>query len=118
MASQQQIAQMQMEYEAQRQQMEAQMNSENNQTRIAVAQIQAGADVDVATIRNSNDNTNDGIVPMTEKERLDFKEKLREFNKTHALEVRKVDIQEKKNNTEAKLRARQISKMGKAYRGY
>ena len=118
MASQQQIAQMQMEYEAQRQQMEAQMNSENNQTRIAVAQIQAGADVDVATIRNSNDNTNDGIVPMTEKERLDFKEKLREFNKTHALEVRKVDIQEKKNDTEAKLRARQISKMGKAYRGY
>lgn len=118
MASQQQIAQMQMEYEAQRQQMEAQMNSENNQTRIAVAQIQAGADVDVATIRNSNDNTNDGIVPMTEKERLDFKEKLREFNKTHALEVRKVDIQEKKNNTEAKLRARQISKMGKAYRRY
>jgi hypothetical protein len=49
---------------------------------------------------------------MSEKDRLDFKERLREFSKTHALEVRKVDLQEKKNNMDAKLRARQISKMG------
>jgi hypothetical protein len=111
--SQQQIAQMQMEYEAQRQQLEAQMNTENNQTKIAVAQIQAGADINVATINHQNDGVDDGISTMTEKERLDFKEKLREFNKTHALEVRKVDLQEKKNNTDAKLKSRQISKMGR-----
>lgn len=111
--SQQQIAQMQMEYEAQRQQLEAQMNTENNQTKIAVAQIQAGADINVATINHQNDGIDDGIQPMSEKERLDFKEKLREFNKTHALEVRKVDLQEKKNNTDAKLKARQIGKMNR-----
>ena len=111
--SQQQVAQMQMEFEAQKQQWAAQMNSENNQTKIAIAQIQAGADVDVATINHANDGIDDGIQTMTEKERLDFKEKLREFNKTHELEVRKVDLQEKKNNTDARLKFRQISKMGR-----
>ena len=111
--SQQQMAQMQMEFEAQKQQWAAQMNSENNQTKIAIAQIQAGADVDVATINHANDGSDDGIQLMSEKERLDFKEKLREFNKTHALEVRKVDLQEQKNETDAKLKSRQISKMGR-----
>ena len=110
--SQQQIAQMNMEFEAQKQQWAAQMNSENNQTKIAIAQIQAGADIDVASINHADDSNNDGIQLMTEKERLEFKEKLREFNKTHALEVRKVDLQEEKNNTDAKLKSRQISKMG------
>jgi hypothetical protein len=111
--SQQQMAQMQMEFEAQKQQWAAQMNSENNQTKIAIAQIQAGADVDVATINHANDGSDDGIQLMSEKERLDFKEKLREFNKTHALEVRKVDLQEQKNETDAKLKSRQISKMSR-----
>ncbi len=110
--SQQQVAQMQMELEAQKQQWETQRNSENNQTKIAVAQIQAGADVDVANIRQFGNEVEDGIQPMTEKERLDFKEKLREFNKTHALEVRKVDLQERKNKEDARLKSRQISKMG------
>ena len=111
--SQQQVAQMQMELEAQKQQWETQRNSENNQTKIAVAQIQAGADVDVANIRQFGNEVEDGIQPMTEKERLDFKEKLREFNKTHALEVRKVDLQERKNKEDARLKSRQISKMGR-----
>lgn len=111
--SQQQLVQMQMEMEDRKQQWTAQMNSENNQTKIAVAQIQAGADVDVAAINHQNDGIDDGIQIMSEKERLDFKEKLREFNKTHSLEVRKVDLQEKKNNTDAKLKAKQISKMGR-----
>ena len=110
--SQQQVAQMQMEFEAQKQQWAAQMNTENNQTKITIAQIQAGADIDVANIAHANDGVDDGITPMSEKDRLDFKERLREFSKTHALEVRKVDLQEKKNNMDAKLRARQISKMG------
>lgn len=110
--SQQQVAQMQMELEAQKQQWAAQMNYDNNQTKIAVAQIQAGADIDVATIKQLDTEVEDGIQPMTEKERLDFKEKLREFNKTHALEVRKVDLQEKKNKEDARLKSRQISKMG------
>ena len=111
--AQQQTAQMQMEFEAQKQQLAAAMNSENNQTKIAIAQIQAGADIDVANIAHANDGVDDGIVPMTEAQRLEFKEKLREFNKTHALEVRKVDLQEKKNDTDAKLKSRQISKMGR-----
>jgi len=111
--SQQQVAQMQMELEAQKQQWETQRNSENNQTKIAVAQIQAGADIDVANIRQFGNEVEDGIQPMTEKERLDFKEKLREFNKTHALEVRKVDLQERKNKEDARLKSRQISKMGR-----
>jgi hypothetical protein len=110
--SQQQVAQMQMEFEAQKQQWAAQMNTENNQTKIAIAQIQAGADIDVANIAHANDGIDDGITPMSEKDRLDFKERLREFSKTHALEVRKVDLQEKKNNMDAKLKARQISKIG------
>lgn len=113
LASQQQVAQMQMEFEAQKQQWAAQMNSENNQTKIAIAQIQAGASVDVATINNIDNSSDDGIQPMSEKERLEFKEKLREFNKTHALEVRKVDLQENKNKVDAKLKSRQISKMGR-----
>jgi hypothetical protein len=112
--SQQQIQQMQIEFESMKQQWAAQMNSENNQTKLAIAQIQAGADIDVATINHANDGVDDGIIPMSEKERLDFKEKLREFNKTHALEVRKVDLQERKNNTDAKLKSKQISKMGRA----
>ena len=111
--SQQQVAQMQMEFEAQKQQWAAQMNTENNQTKIAVAQIQAGADINVATINHANDEVDDGIQVMSEKDRLDFKEKLREFNKTHALEVRKVDLQERKNKMDAQLKSRQISKMGK-----
>ena len=61
----------------------------------------------------NGDGVDDGIIPMSEKERLDFKEKLREFNKTHALEVRKVDLQERKNKEDAKLKSRQISKMGR-----
>ena len=112
--SQQQMQQMQIEFESMKQQWAAQMNSENNQTKLAIAQIQAGADIDVATINHANDGVDDGIIPMSEKERLDFKEKLREFNKTHALEVRKVDLQERKNNTDAKLKSKQISKMGRA----
>lgn len=111
--SQQQIAQMQMEFEAQKQQLQAQMNSEDNQTKIAIAQIQAGADIDVANIKQLGNEVEDGIQPMTEKERLDFKEKLREFNKTHALEVRKVDLQERKNKEDTKLKSRQISRMGR-----
>ena len=104
---------MQMELEAQKQQWAAAMNSENNQTKIAVAQIQAGANIDVANIKQLGNEVEDGIQPMTEKERLDFKEKLREFNKTHALEVRKVDLQERKNKEDARLKSRQISKMGR-----
>lgn len=88
--------------------MQYQIAALNNQTKLAIAQLQANTDVDIAGLTaQSND---DGIQPMSDAERMKFKEQIREFNEKLKLDTRKLDLQESKQKDDKSIKLRQINR--------
>lgn len=103
--AQQQQAQMQQQTELQKMQQEDALNQRDNETKILVAQINAQARQD-----NSNE-LNDGIQePMSEADAAKLKESIRQFNEKMKLEREKLSLQKEKNETDARLKEKQINK--------
>lgn len=104
--AQQQQAQMQQQTELQKMQQEDLLNQRDNETKILVAQINARAKQD-----NSAEDLNDGIEePMSETDRAKLKQQIYEFNEKMKLEREKLSLQREKNETDARLKEKQINR--------
>lgn len=114
--AQQEATQAQMQMAQSEQQLKDSMNQRDNETKIIVAQIaaqNAGTDAEL-----------DGIsTPMTENERAQLSEKMREFDKTfqlnekkHQLEKDRLKFDQKKADVDAQLKRKQIAKQGRVIR--
>ena len=99
--SQQQIAQMQQDTAMAQMEHEAAINSENNETKILVAEIQAQSKAQEPLPNNTE---------MSESERANLDEKIRELNATHRLNHERLDFDKKKAQTDTELKRRQLSK--------
>ena len=104
-----QLQQQQIEAEAQQKQMELEQkdiqNQRDNDTRILVAQIQAQANIDSSVARASG-FTETPAQPITEKDRLELQQKVREFEE-------KLSFEMKKHEDEMKLKEKQVKSNNK-----
>jgi hypothetical protein len=104
-----QLQQQQIEAEAQQKQMELEQkdiqNQRDNDTRILVAQIQAQANIDSSVARASG-FTETPAQPITEKDRLELQQKVREFEE-------KLSFEKQKHENEMKLKEKQVKSNNK-----
>ena len=100
---QQQEAQMKQEIEIRKMAQEDALNMRDNETRIIVANINAQSKL--------QDTEDDGIQePMSESDRENLREKIREFNERLKLDREKLELDKKKAATDARLKEKQINK--------
>lgn len=100
---QQQEAQMKQEIEMRRMEQEDALNMRDNETRIIVANINARSKM--------QETEDDGIQePMSESDRENLREKIREFNEKIKLDREKLELDRKKAETDARLKEKQINK--------
>lgn len=100
---QQQEAQMKQEIEMRRMEQEDALNMRDNETRIIVANINAQSKM--------QETEDDGIQePMSESDRENLREKIREFNEKIKLDREKLELDRKKAETDARLKEKQINK--------
>lgn len=100
---QQQEAQMKQEIEMRKMEQEDALNMRDNETRIIVANINAQSKL--------QDTEDDGIQePMSESDRENLREKIREFNERLKLDREKLELDKKKAATDARLKEKQINK--------
>lgn len=100
---QQQEAQMKQEIEMRRMEQEDALNMRDNETRIIVAHINARSKM--------QETEDDGIQePMSESDRENLREKIREFNEKIKLDREKLELDRKKAETDARLKEKQINK--------
>ena len=111
---QQQLQLQQQQFEAQAQQKEMEMeqrdiqNQRDNDTRLLVAQIQAQANIDSSVARASG-FTETPVQPISEKERLELQQKLREHEEKTKLEKEKLQLEREKIKSQERI-ARQKKK--------
>jgi hypothetical protein len=95
----QQLQQQQMEAEARQKQLELEQrdaqNQRDNETRLLVAQIQAQANIDSSVARASG-FTENPVQPISEKDRLELQQKLREQEEKNKLEKEKLQLEREK----------------------
>lgn len=100
---QQQEAQMKQEIEIRKMEQEDALNMRDNETRIIVANINAQSKM--------QDTEDDGIQePMSESDRENLREKIRQFNEQIKLDREKLELDRKKAETDARLKEKQINK--------
>lgn len=100
---QQQEAQMKQEIEMRKMEQEDALNMRDNETRIIVANINAQSKM--------QETEDDGIQePMSESDRENLKEKIRQFNEQIKLDREKLELDRKKAETDARLKEKQINK--------
>ena len=100
---QQQEAQMKQEIEMRKMEQKDSLNMRDNETRIIVANINAQSKM--------QDTEDDGIQePMSESDRENLKEKIRQFNEQIKLDREKLELDRKKAETDARLKEKQINK--------
>lgn len=100
---QQQEAQMKQEIEMRKMEQEDALNMRDNETRIIVANINAQSKM--------QDTEDDGIQePMSESDRENLREKIRQFNEQIKLDREKLELDRKKAETDARLKEKQINK--------
>lgn len=106
-----QIEQQKIQQQAQTEQLKMQqedmVNQRDNETRILVAEINAQAEAQRYAMMN--DDT-DGIEPMSESEREQFKETVRQFDKKLQLERDKFNFEKEKTKRDQELKLKQINK--------
>lgn len=115
----QQQQQQQQEYELQQQQLEQQaqieqakmqqtdvINQRDNETRIIVAEINSQAEADRLALINNDD----GVKPMSDDERMQFKETVRQFDAKLKLERDKFNFDKEKTKKDQELKLKQINK--------
>lgn len=100
---QQQEAQMKQEIEMRKMEQEDALNMRDNETRIIVANINAQSKM--------QETEDDGIQePMSESDRENLREKIRQFNEQIKLDREKLELDRKKAETDARLKEKQINK--------
>lgn len=112
-AAQEQQQQQQMQLEQQKIQAEAEQrqlemeqrdlqNQRDNDTRILVAKIQAQANIDSSVARASG-FTEEPVQPLSEKDRADLQQKLREFEANNKLEREKLQLEREKIKSQERI---------------
>ena len=105
---QQQLQLQQQQFEAQAQQKEMEMeqrdlqNQRDNDTKLLVAQIQAQANIDSSVARASG-FTETPVQPISEKERLELQQKLREHEEKTKLEKEKLQLEKEKIKSQERI---------------
>ena len=77
-------------------------NQRDNETRLLVAQIQAQANIDSSVARASG-FTENPVTPITEKERLELQQKLRENQEKNQLEREKLQVEREKIKSQERI---------------
>ena len=102
----QQLQQQQIEAEARQKQAELDQkeaqNQRDNETRILVAQIQAQANIDSSVARASG-FTDNPVQPISEKERIELAQKMREFEEKNKLEKEKLQVEREKIKSQERI---------------
>ena len=102
----QQVQQQQMEAKAQLQQLEMEQrdiqNQRDNETRILVAQIQAQANIDSSAARASG-YTENPVNPITDKDRLELQQKIRENEEKNNIEREKLKLEREKIKSQERI---------------
>jgi hypothetical protein len=103
---QQQMQQQQLEAEAQQRQLEMEQkdlqNQRDNDTRLLVAQIQAQANIDSSVARASG-FTETPVQPLSEKDRAELQQKLREQQDKNKLEHEKLQLEREKIKSQERI---------------
>ena len=101
-----QLQQQQLEAQAQQQQLELEMrdtqNQRDNDTRILVAQIQAQANIDSSVARASG-FTETPVQPISDKDRAELQQKMREFEEKNRLEHEKLQVEREKIKSQERI---------------
>lgn len=101
-----QMQQRQLEAEAQQRQLEMEQrdmqNQRDNDTRILVAQIQAQANIDSSVARASG-FTENPVQPISEKDRLELQQKLREQQDRNQLDREKLSLEREKIRSQERI---------------
>ena len=109
---QMQMQQQQIEAEAQQRQLEMEQrdaqNQRDNDTRVLVAQIQAQANIDSSVARASG-FTEEPVQPISEKERAELAQKLREFEEKSRLEREKLQVEREKIKSQERIAKQKAS---------
>jgi hypothetical protein len=103
---QQQMQQQQLEAEAQQRQLEMEQkdlqNQRDNDTRLLVAQIQAQANIDSSVARASG-FTETPVQPLSERDRAELQQKLREQQDKNKLEHEKLQLEREKIKSQERI---------------
>ena len=103
---QNQIKQQQIEAEAEQKQMEMEQrdiqNQRDNDTRILVAQIQAQANID-SSVASASGFTETPVQPISEKDRLELQQKIKEQQDKNQLEREKLQLEREKIKSQEKI---------------
>lgn len=108
MQIQQQTIQQQAATEEKKMQFQDMINQRDNETKILVAEINGKAEAERFAMMNNDQD--DGITPMSEEQRMKFKESIRQFDAKHKLEVDKFNFDKAKTKKDQELKAKQINK--------
>ena len=95
MQLQQQQAQMEMEQKQLEMQQREDQNKRDNDTRIIVAQIQAQANID-SSVAKASGYTDTPIQPISEKERAELNQKIREAEQKYEIDKEKIKLEREK----------------------
>ena len=110
---QMQMQQQQLEAQAAQKQLEMEQkdtqNQRDNDTRILVAQIQAQANIDSSVARASG-FTETPIQPLSDKDRAELEQKVREFNEKNKLEHEKLKLEREKIKSQERIAKSKESK--------
>ena len=103
---QQQMQQQQLEAQAMQKQLEMEQkdaqNQRDNDTRILVAQIQAQANIDASVARASG-FTETPVQPISEKDRIELQQKMKEFDEKNKLEKEKLQLEREKIKSQERI---------------
>lgn len=106
------LQQQQIEAEAQQKQLELEQrdmqNQRDNDTRVLVAQIQAQANIDSSVARASG-YTETPIQPLTEKDRADLMQRIREAQEKNQLEHEKLKVEREKIKSQERIAKQKAS---------
>lgn len=110
---QQKMQQQQLEQQAQQKQLEMEQrdlqNQRDNDTRILVAQIQAQANID-SSVAKASGFTDSPVSSISEKDRLELKQKMDEFNAKNELEKEKLQLEREKIKSQERIAKQSKSK--------
>ena len=103
---QQQMQQQQLEAQAMEKQAELEQkdmqNQRDNETRLLVAQIQAQANIDSSVARASG-YTENPVTPLSEKDRIELQQKIREQEQKNKLEQDKLQLEREKIKSQERI---------------
>lgn len=102
----QQMQQEKIEAEARQKQLEMEQkdiqNQRDNETKLLVAQIQAQANID-SNVARASGFTENPVTPITEKERLELQQKIRENQEKNQLEREKLQVEREKIKSQERI---------------